>query len=303
MFFLKKKRVGKTIGAMGHYRPNLPKITKRKPIKKNRFVEANTEKKILKNRLTQRRFSKILRPIILILIGITLYGISHIFVISNIFTIKKIDYDHDQIQVEDENQILKYIQNFKDTNIFLLNETDEEKYLKENYPQYKKINIKKSLPGTLVLELEEYATVANLIYEQDGISRKLLINENGIAINTDTEDISLPYIYFETDKIPVEDQEVIKPDILQFILEAIDDFESKFGMQILDATYYKIAREVHLQTERYFYIWLDTELTVNEQLLKLKLSLPKLDIYEEDLKYIDLRISGQTGDKIIYMLN
>ncbi|KKT20487.1 MAG: hypothetical protein UW03_C0003G0023 [Candidatus Peregrinibacteria bacterium GW2011_GWA2_43_8] len=291
------------MGTMGHYRPNLSNITRKKPIKKTGFLETNTEKKILKNRLTQRRFSKILRPIVLILIGLTLYGISYIFIISDIFAIKKTDYDHDQIQVEDENPILAYMQNFKGTNIFLLNEADEENYLKSTYPQYKKVNIKKSLPGTLILELEEYAMVANLIYEQDGISRKFIINENGIAINTDTEDLSLPYVYFETDKVPTENQEVIKPEILQFILEAINDFESKFGMQILDTTYYKIAREVHLQTERYFYVWLDTELTVDEQLLKLKLSLPKLDIYEEDLKYIDLRISGQTGDKVVYMLN
>ncbi len=283
---------------MGHYSQSLSTITRKKPIKKT-----GTEKKILKSRLTKRRFSRILRPTILIMTGLTLYGISHIFIISDLFTIKNIDYDYDQIQVEDENPILAYIQNFKDTNIFLLNEEDEEIYLKSNYLQYKKINIKKSLPSTLILELEEYAMVANLIYEQDGISRKFIINESGIAINTDTEDLSLPYIYFETDKIPIENQEIIKPEILQFILEAINDFESKFGMQILDTTYYKIAREVHLRTERYFYVWLDTGLTVDEQLLKLKLSLPKLDIYEEDLKYIDLRISGQTSDKIIYMLN
>jgi len=303
MFFFKKKRIGKTIGTMGHYRPNLSNIARKKPIKKNKFVEDNTEKKLLKSRLNQRRFTKILRPTILILIGTFLYGISYIFIISDIFSIEKIDYDHEQIQVEDENPVLTYVQNFKGTNIFLLNEKEEEAYLKSTYPQYKTINIKKSLPGTLVLEVEQYSLVANLIYEQEGISRKFIINENGIAISTDVEDLSLPYIYLKTDKAPIENQETIEPDILQFILEAINDFESKFGMQVLDVTYYKIAREVHLQTERYFYVWMDTELTVDEQLLKLKLSLPKLDIYEENLKYIDLRISGQTGDKVIYMLN
>lgn len=288
---------------MGHYRPNLSNITRKKPVKKNKFIETNTEKKILKNRLAQRRFTKIFRPAILILIGLAIYGMAYIFVISDIFAIKKIDYDYNQIQVEDENPILAYLENFKNTNIFLLKERDEETYLKLNYPQYKTINIKKSLPNTLVLELEEYSLVANLIYEKDGVSRKFIINENGIAINTDTEDLSLPYIYLESDEAPIEDQEAIKPETLQFILEAINDFESKFGMQILDVIYYKIAREIYLQTERYFYVWMDSELTVDEQLLKLKLALPKLDIYEEDLKYIDLRISGQTGDKVIYMLN
>ena len=35
-------------------------------------------------------------------------------------------------------------------------------------------------------------------------------------------------------------------------------------------------------------------------LKKLKKALVKLDIYTEDLQYIDLRIAGGNGDKIIY---
>jgi len=36
------------------------------------------------------------------------------------------------------------------------------------------------------------------------------------------------------------------------------------------------------------------------QLKKLKKSLVKLDIFNEPLEYIDLRIAGGNGDKIIY---
>jgi len=37
-----------------------------------------------------------------------------------------------------------------------------------------------------------------------------------------------------------------------------------------------------------------------DQLKKLKKILVKLDIYKENLLYIDLRIAGANGDKIIY---
>jgi hypothetical protein len=47
-------------------------------------------------------------------------------------------------------------------------------------------------------------------------------------------------------------------------------------------------------------VWLDMQKPIEEQLKKLKKALVKLDIYTESLEYIDLRISGTNGDKIIY---
>jgi len=305
MGLFKKKKIGKTRGTMGRYHPNLePKAAARR--KKSRIfkkLKQNAEKKLLKTRSQQRHFAKIIRPIVIIIIGIVLYMIIYVFFVSDTFTVKKIEFDHDTIEVTDENPVLAYLQNFEGENILLINETDEENYLKETYPNYKTINIKKLLPGTLVLELETYELTANVIVQREGYYRKFIINETGTVAKTDTEDASLPYIYLETKEIIIEGKTAIEPDILTFIIEATENYENKFGMQVLDTIYYKTAQEVHLRTERYFDVWLDTRLTVSEQLGKLKQALPSLNIYEADLRYIDLRISGQTGDKVIYMLN
>ncbi len=306
MGLFKKKKIGRTLNTKGRYRPSVQSakaISRRRKTKKFEKLKQNAEKKLLKTRRDQKRFKKIIRPTALIVIGAILYSIGHLLFISDIFIIKKIQFDPNAITVEDENPILNYLKNFEGENILLLDEFTEESYLYIAYPEYKTINIKKSLPSTLVLELEIYENSANVISNKDGYYRKFIINENGTAVETDTEDPSLPYIYLETDEIILEDQTIIAPEVLEFIIEANTDFENKFGMQILDTTYYKTAREVHLRTEQYFYVWLDTQLTVDEQLTKLKQALPSLNIYEEDLQYIDLRISGQSGDKVIYMLN
>lgn len=300
MTIFKKKKIGKTIGAKPRYRPTV-EVKRRRP--RSKKLKKNPEKKLLKSKTELKRRKKIIRPLILIGVGIILYGATYFFFISGTFTITKIEFDHDEITVEDENPILNYLQNFKGENILLIDTDEEEIYLKESYPEYKTIEIKKAPLHTLVLEIELYEITANLIAKREGVSNKFIISENGLVTDENTEDPSLPYIYIETPETIIKGQIAIDQITLEFILEAITDFENKFGMQILDVTYYKTAREAHLHTESYFDVWLDTQLTVDEQLNKLKQALPSLNIYEEDLEYIDLRISGQSGDKVIYMPN
>jgi len=294
----KKKKLGKTLSTIPRYRPNLEVRKQRQPAKNFR---QNTEKKLLRLRSTSKKTKKIIRPLILIGIGLIIYFAGNFLFISDSFKITKIEYNKDTVSVEDENPILNYLENFEGENMFLTDTDTEELYLQETYPEYKTIEIKKSFPHTLTLELELYEIAANLITETEGITRKFIISENGIATQADTEDPSLPYIYIETGSIIMVGRIAIEKEVLDFIMEAITDFENKFGMRILDVTYYETAREVHLHTERYFDVWLDTQLSVDEQFNKLKQALPKLNIYEDDLRYIDLRISGQSGDKVIYM--
>ena len=71
-------------------------------------------------------------------------------------------------------------------------------------------------------------------------------------------------------------------------------------MKIIEIEYQVIPREVHLRTEKYFYIWLDIQKPYETQLKKLKKALVKLNIYDDELAYIDLRITGESGEKIIY---
>jgi hypothetical protein len=98
-------------------------------------------------------------------------------------------------------------------------------------------------------------------------------------------------------------EELIPKETLELLLDTSKDFTGKFNMQILEIHYLKQARELHLLTERHFTVWIDLTQDINIQLTKLKKSLTTLNIYEANLDYIDLRISGQNGEKVIYRLN
>ena len=98
-------------------------------------------------------------------------------------------------------------------------------------------------------------------------------------------------------------EELIDAEVLKTLLKTTEDFEGKFDMQVLEIHYLKQARELHLVTERLFTIWIDLTQDSNLQLTKLKKATGTvLNIYEANLEYIDLRISGQNGEKVIYKL-
>ena len=141
----KKKKIGKTLGVSGHYRPSAVKKRRRQALKK---IPQNTEKKLLKPKPLSKKAKRLIRPLILIAIGIVLYSITHFFFISGIFTIANIEYDKNSVVVEDEDPILNYVKNFKGENIFLVDTNDEETYLSNAHPEYKAIKIKKSFPKT-----------------------------------------------------------------------------------------------------------------------------------------------------------
>jgi hypothetical protein len=183
--------------------------------------------------------------------------------------------------------------------IFINNEEIEEK-IKNNFPQLEKVSVKKSYPKTLLIEFEEFPLVANVINESNKVKKTYVINSIGYAVKENYENPSLPYIRIKSEETVNPQKAIIEANKLQYIMESIIYFEDKFGMKIIETEYKPVAREIHLLTEKNFYIWLDIQRSTEEQLKKLKKALVKLDIYTENLLYIDLRIAGNNGDKIIY---
>lgn len=178
-------------------------------------------------------------------------------------------------------------------------------YRREIFQQYKNelksLIIRRSIPGKLTVRYELYPPVANLIIAKDGVTRKFLLNEFGLVMEIDAESPDLPYITLsENVEFPKLRETPLPADYLKNITKAHKLFTEKFGMKVKAVLYKRIEREVHLKTEKGFWVWLDLTQEIERQLFKLKRSLPKLDIYQEPLEYIDLRISGRTGEKIIY---
>ena len=304
MFFKRKKQP--TVSGFSHPRLRPRVQSRRAPISSQKSTlqspRSTTQKRTPRGGL-RGFFTKLKRPFLLIVIGVILISITNALFLSPRFNIEKITVTQDGEPLE-THPLLTLFQEVKDSNIFLFNTDPFYTFLLEEYPEYESIQIKKTLPGTLLIELTTYPKVANLLLKTaDDKETYFLLNSSGRIITTETQQEGLPLVVVEREQNVPEGTLLVPQDRLAFILDAIQTYEDKFGMKVTYAFYLPIEREVHLFTERNFYVWLDLTLDLDEQLTKLKLALPSLNIYEEDIDYIDLRIEGVNGEKIIFKRN
>lgn len=186
--------------------------------------------------------------------------------------------------------------------LFLSKHKFKAQVLNAYQEEIKSIEITIKIPSKLVVKYEAFAPTANLIVRKDNLERKFILNEKGIMLAEDAEDESLPYIADSFKEFPKKQAEipVIKSNILAKIAQAHKIFTEKIGMKVNKIIYLKTSREIHLKTEKNFIVMLDLTQDIDPQLFKLKRALTKLDIYNTPLEYIDLRISGKNGDKMIF---
>lgn len=244
------------------------------------------------------KFSKILTLILSLSLFIAL---SYLIFFSNYFQIKDIviankDFGNETLAEGIKNSIT----NTLGKNILFVDTKEISNKIINFFPELETVSIEKDYPNTLSIEFSQYPLVANVINESSNLRKNYIINSVGYTIKENLENPSLPYIRIKSDEPVNIETPLIERNKLDYILNTITYFEDKFGMAIKEIEYKKIPREIHLLTERDFYIWLDMQREAEEQLKKLKKALVKLDIYKENLQYIDLRIAGGSGDKIIY---
>jgi cell division septal protein FtsQ len=196
--------------------------------------------------------------------------------------------------------IIDDLSTYKGKNILFVSKDEIIEKIQKGYPEIENIKINKDLPSTIIISFSEYPLIANITNISNESNKKFVINSIGYVVKEDTDDPNLPYIKVKTDAPLNTESSIIEQDTLDYLLGATSYFEEKFGMQILETEYKVIPREVHLRTEKYFHLWIDIQKPYENQLKKLKKALVKLDIYNSPLEYIDLRITGESGEKIIY---
>jgi len=232
--------------------------------------------------------------------GLTIILIYLIF-FSTYFKVTDINVSQDNLENQNlASEITKTVSSALGRNLVFIDTENLKIKVIDDFPELETVIIEKNYPHTLEINFLEYPLVANVINESPNIKKNYIINSIGYAIKEDLENPNLPYIKIKSDEPINPENSIIEANKLKYILDAIAYFEEKFGMRIIEVEYKKIAREIHLFTERNFYIWLDIQQSAEDQLKKLKKALVKLDIYNENLQYIDLRIAGNNGDKIIY---
>lgn len=215
-----------------------------------------------------------------------------------------------EIQVEggadteiEQQAIREYLQDQLGQNLLRFNPNEHEDEMSEAYPHLKNVKITRDFFHTIYARLESYPDRANIqVKNEDGSLDLYIVNELGY-VSSEGSNEKLPTLVMDTSGTePSEEEtpELIDQEILETLIQSQELFEAKFGMDILEVHYIKRAREVHLLTERYFFVWIDLQQDIELQLIKLKQAMTELDIYDTELEYIDLRISGQQGEKVIY---
>ena len=308
MLFSRKKLVVKKGGGYRYQYGKSPILTQIKNQKGGlRYSSGPTSFHTIRER--RFRLSKILAKIprkarilivLLAIIGITAFLIHSIF-FSKFFAVETIKASTEKTEdVHIGDTIIDTLRSYKGKNILFVKKVDIIAKIEASYPEIENIQIEKDLPNTLIVSFTEYPLAANITNVTDGTNKKFIINSIGYVVKEDTDDPTLPYIKVKTDEPLNPESTVLNQEKLKYILGAVSYFEEKFGMKILESEYCVVSRELHLKTEKFFFIWLDIQKPYEDQFKKLKKALVKLNIYEEPLQYIDLRITGESGEKIIY---
>ncbi len=268
------------------------------PLLNNKTGFFKKKKNIIKNIAPEPKKLKRI-AVITLAVGTVLAAIYWIF-LSPAFKINEVVIDYDEFQ--SENAFIKnYFNNLMGKNIIFAKIEPIAEKIRMGHPEFKFLTAKKDFPHKIRISFSEYPLAMNVInYVDGGGVYKFIINEIGYAAQSNMENPNLPYIKIVTHK-PFEANSIIMPkDKIDYILGTTNYFETKFKMGILESEYKPYARELHLKTEKYFTIMTDAQKPYEEQFLKLKKALLKLDIYNTPLEYIDLRVYSGSGEKIIF---
>lgn len=231
---------------------------------------------------------------------------------TSLFEIQKVNVKGEADTLEEQTAIKTKLQDYLGENLLLMDISSQEDELLQTYAYLKTLKIKRRLFHTLSVILETYPPVTNVRMNfEDDHTEYYVLNEQGYITSVGSTLENLPLIVMDVTATNTNlpgtkqniNEELIPKDTLTVLLETSQNFEGKFSMQVLEIYYFKRAREIHLYTERYFFVWIDMTQDIEQQLSKLKKALTELNIYDAPLEYIDLRISGQNGEKVLYKLS
>ncbi len=219
-------------------------------------------------------------------------------IFSGYFAVAKIYIQYDESQNENE-KILDYFSSYKGKNLLVVETQKTVELIEKEHPELQKIRVKKIFPSTLEITFSEFPIAANIESIESGKTiGKSIINTIGMPVYNDSENPNLPFIKIITYQPPAVTS--ITKEQLDYILQATSNFEEKFGMKVLEIQLLAHARELRFKTEKYFSIWLDMQHPYERQFLKLKKAMVNVDIYKTPLDYVDLRIGGTNGEKVIF---
>jgi cell division protein FtsQ len=229
--------------------------------------------------------------LVLIILGISFY----IFSFAPFFQIKEIQiYGEKTIPANDlktalNEKIEKRIFSFLSKSIFLINPKKIESEFLQKYPKISKIEIKRKLPSTLVLNIQEREPVGIFLVDD----KKFFVDSTGIIFEeAQSEDNFLKIRTSDVFSNIELGRKVITKELMAFILDAKEKIQQNFQLKIEEAFIVSEER-INLKTSEGWFLYLNSE-NLDWQLRKLKTVLEK-EIPKEKrtlLEYIDTRFGN-----------
>ncbi|PJC36809.1 hypothetical protein CO046_03785 [Candidatus Peregrinibacteria bacterium CG_4_9_14_0_2_um_filter_53_11] len=301
--FFKKKDAPSPLHTTMRRRFNHLLLKQRK--QRNRSVPSSglSQPRRRRSRRLASPFAQLLSRLFLLLGGIAVViGTSYLVFFSTIFTVKKVTVEKPG-QAIPVSSLQPFLDKLKGRNILFLRTDTLTDELAETFKHELLLaKIKKSYPNQVVLSIEEYPAVLQLhVIAPEGESF-MTINQTGYVIaQGTTRNEALPLLSLKSDEpLVIDGNQFVQKEKLYLMTRGFNRFQELFGMKVISGEWKKIERELHLTTEKGFVVWLDLTSDIDKQLDKLKRALDKLDIYNEPLSYIDLRIAGAKNEKVIF---
>lgn len=234
--------------------------------------------------------------------GALVFGIYSIF-FSSYFTVQNITVERNNTTIP-ATELAPFLNRIKGRNALFVHTEDLMRDIEQKFKfEVKLARIQKKFPNHLSLLIEEYPRIAKLNVITDGATKSFAVNEIGYAIPATETDAQLPVITLRNPANPQlykEHTVVISKEFLDKFDTSFKTFLTLFDLGIEYGEWLERAREFHLKSDKGFFVWLDLTQDIEDQLKKLKRAQVKLDIYNEPLEYIDLRIAGSESEKVIF---
>jgi len=229
--------------------------------------------------------------LVFIILGISFY----IFSFAPFFQIKEIQiYGEKTIPANDlktalNEKIEKRLFSFLSKSIFLINPKKIESEFLQKYPKISKIEIKRKLPSTLILNIQEREPVGIFLVDD----KKFFVDSTGIIFEeAQSEDNFLKIRTSDVFSNIELGRKVITKELMAFILDAKEKIQQNFQLKIEEAFIVSEER-INLKTSEGWFLYLNSE-NLDWQLRKLKTVLEK-EIPKEKrtlLEYIDTRFGN-----------
>jgi len=249
-----------------HYNFKNPKI----------YVPTPTQPK-QKSFLSTTKFWKIL----LFLMGIGL--LIWFFFFSNFLKI-----EHIEVEGTADETIKSSFDQFLGKNILLLDTGEIQKLIQEKQPIAYKIEIRRGLPDTLKIKIENKTPV--LIWQSQNKSYFIAADGYVLGEMQDPASSNLIKVMDQKNIAVKTETQILSPFFIDFVTQAIGKIKDESGLNPLAVDVQETTFQINVKTAN-FEIILDTTRDLDNQIKALK---TVLDRHKNEItKYVDLRVNGK----------